>query len=45
MSAHIERFTEGWYVVYYHNGKPVDEAGPFDEEWEAEDCLGRNDHE
>ncbi len=32
---------EGWFVTYTLNGKRVDEAGPFSEEWEAEDCARR----
>ncbi len=31
----------GWYVTYTIGGKEVDRAGPFDEEFEAEDCARR----
>ena len=34
-------YRSGWFVVYTVAGKEVDRAGPFEEEWEAEDVARR----
>lgn len=34
-------YVGAWYVRYRINNKQVDLAGPFDEEWEAEDVMRR----
>lgn len=41
MRINIVWYAEGYYVQFLLNGKAVDTAGPFDEEWEAEDCANR----
>ncbi len=33
--------SDGWFVTYKVAGALVDQAGPFEEEWEAEDCARR----
>lgn len=38
---YIIAYTEGYYVQFIVDGKVVDLAGPFDEEWEAEECANR----
>ncbi len=34
--------AEDWFVAYWLNGRCIDRAGPFSEEWEAEDCARRS---
>lgn len=41
MSTDIIELSDGWHVLYFLDGKQVDMAGPFDEEWECEDVVGR----
>ncbi len=41
MLVDLVKYRDGWYVTYTIGTKEVDRAGPFDEEWEAEDCARR----
>ena len=43
MSAQIEKWGHHYWVVYYRLGtnERIDEAGPFEEQWEAEEVLAR----
>ena len=41
MTTHIVWRPEGYYVQFLIDNRVVDTAGPFDEEYEAEDCANR----
>ena len=44
MSAQIEKWGHHYWVVYYDdNRNRIDEAGPFEDSVDAEDCLERAD--
>ena len=41
VTTNVVQQVEGYYVEFILSGKVVDEAGTFDEEWEADEVVNR----